>query len=128
MCIDMMNRKRIRLLLAICCIGGAATGCKQKQPEVYKQPDNTFSVKGSVREMVLYPEAPPEFAEHEGKAEFVSYCGICHSLKYISMQPAFPAKTWDAEVTKMIVKYHAPIDSVNAKKIVGYLVAVKGTK
>jgi len=28
----------------------------------------------------------------------------------------------------MIIKYHAPIDSLNAKKIVDYLVAIKGKK
>lgn len=121
-----MNKKKAYILLAGCTVLLAAYSCNHKPQEAYQQPANTFSVKGSVHEMDLYPDAPPVFPEHEGKAEFVSYCGICHSLKYITMQPAFPAKTWDAEVTKMVVKYHAPIDSVIAKKIVAYLVAVKG--
>lgn len=121
-----MNKQTAYLLLFICAIWIAAFGCKQKQ--VYQQPENTFAIKGSMHELTLYPDAPPEFPEHDGKAEFVSYCAICHSLKYITMQPAFPAKVWNAEVTKMILKFHAPIDSVTARKITAYLVAVKGKK
>jgi len=105
-------------------------GCIQAQKPVVKAvgPANTFTIKGSLHEMDLNPEPPPEFPEHEGKSEFMSYCAICHSLKYISNQPDFPEKTWEAEVSKMVVKYHAPIDSVIAKKIVDYLVAIKGVK
>lgn len=114
----------IRIFLVACFIV-LAYGCKKHEGEVKQKPEYTFTVNGSVREMELYPDLPPTFPEHEGKAEFMSYCAICHSLKYISSQPAFPAKIWDAEVHKMIAKYHAPIDSVTAKKIVDYLVAVK---
>ncbi len=117
------------ILLLMCCLGLLVIGCNtQSILPVAPAPENTFSVHGSVHEMNLNPEAPPSFPEHEGKTEFMSYCSICHSLRYISTQPDFPAKTWDAEVTKMIAKYHAPIDSVVGKKIVGYLVAVKGKK
>ena len=112
------------ILLVTCFIVLFTYSCKHQQ-EVNKNPENTFSIKGSVHEMDLYPDAPPEFPEHEGKSEFISYCAICHSLKYISSQPDFPAKTWEAEVNKMITKYHAPIDSVISKKIAAYLVAVK---
>ena len=100
-------------------------GCTRTKQATENKPENTFSIKGSVREMNIYPAETPPFPEHEGKAEFVSYCGICHTLKYISMQPNFPPKTWEAEVNKMVAKYHAPIDSVNSKKIVAYLVAIK---
>ncbi len=105
-------------------------GCKPVEKPVVKpaEPVNSFTVKGSVRELNLNPSASPEFPDREGKTEFISYCAICHSLKYISSQPDFPRKTWEAEVSKMVVKYHAPIDSVIAKKIVAYLVAVKGKK
>ena len=120
-----MSKYVIGIFLITCFIA-LIYGCKGPEQQVSKGPENTFAINGSVREMELYPDPPPAFPEHEGKAEFVSYCAICHSLKYISSQPSFPAKTWDAEVHKMIAKYHAPIDSVTAKKIVDYLVAVKG--
>jgi mono/diheme cytochrome c family protein len=87
---------------------------------------HTFSVNGSVREMVITPETP-DFPEHEGKSEFMSYCAVCHSLNYVSAQPNFPRETWRKEVEKMVVKYGAPIDSATGEKITNYLVAIKGT-
>jgi hypothetical protein len=104
-----------------------ACGQPQNKPQLQatRQGENSFSVKGGVHEMTLI-QVTPQFPEHEGKAEFMSYCTMCHSLKYISMQPDFSRKTWDAEVTKMIAKYKAPIDTAVGKKIVDYLVAVKG--
>ncbi len=123
-----MSKYSVYIVLVACIVGLVAYGCNQPKQETASAPENTFSVKGSVREMDLNPSPPPVFPEHEGKTEFLSYCAICHSLKYISSQPDFPAKTWEAEVTKMVAKYHAPVDSVTAKKIVAYLVAVKGKK
>ena len=120
-----MNKYPVYILLFACFILMLIPGCKRQQQQVPESPENTFSIKGSVREMDLYPDAPPSFPEHEGKSQFISYCAICHSLKYISTQPDFPAKTWEAEVNKMIIKYHAPIDSATAKIITTYLVAVK---
>lgn len=95
------------------------------QNAVVTTPQHTFTQKGSLREMTITPETT-EFPEHPGKAEFVSYCGICHSLRYITTQPAFPRITWEAEVHKMIEKYGAPIDSANSIKIVDYLVTING--
>lgn len=102
----------------------AGAGCSHKEP-VQKTDASTFVIKGSVREMHIGLENP-QFPDHDGKSEFVSYCSMCHSLKYISMQPNFPAKVWNAEVTKMIAKYKAPIDTVTGKKIAAYLVTIKG--
>lgn len=121
-----MTRKISLIILTFCLVLIASQSCKHKELDVYQAPENTFTIKGPVHEMNLYPDLPPEFPEHVGKAEFTSYCAICHSLKYISTQPNFPVKTWEAEVNKMIQKYHAPIDSVTAGKILNYLVAVKG--
>jgi hypothetical protein len=114
--------KMIFFLVAFICI--VQYGCSTQPAAAEKKPENTFSVNGSVREIKIVPENP-SFPDHEGKAEFMSYCAMCHSLKYISMQPNFPRKTWESEVNKMITKYMAPIDSVTGKKIVDYIVAVK---
>jgi mono/diheme cytochrome c family protein len=49
-------------------------------------------------------------------------CGACHSLDYIPMNSPFPsAALWDAEVTKMIKAFGAPIDEADAKVIADYL-------
>jgi hypothetical protein len=41
-------------------------------------------------------------------------------------QPAFPRKTWTAEVHKMVKGYGAPIDPQQEREIVDYLVAWHG--
>ena len=49
-------------------------------------------------------------------------CGACHSLDYIQMNSPYPnAALWDAEVTKMIKVFGAPISEADAKAIKEYL-------
>jgi mono/diheme cytochrome c family protein len=51
-----------------------------------------------------------------------SNCVACHSADYIAMQPPKRGKAfWDAEVTKMIKTYGAPIAEADAKTIADYL-------
>jgi cytochrome c553 len=51
-------------------------------------------------------------------------CTACHSADYIKTQPEgpkFKRDFWQAEVTKMIKLYGAPIDDADVPKIVDYL-------
>lgn len=53
-------------------------------------------------------------------------CGGCHSPDYLSTQPQgekFKKDFWQAEVTKMITVYGAPIAAEDAPRIVEYLAA-----
>ena len=53
-------------------------------------------------------------------------CTACHSADYIKTQPRgekFKKDFWQAEVTKMIKVYGAPIDDADVSKIVDYLAA-----
>jgi hypothetical protein len=53
-------------------------------------------------------------------------CGACHSSDYVLTQPQgpkFKKDFWEAEVTKMIKVYGAPIDEKDVPKIVEYLTA-----
>jgi len=70
-----------------------------------------------------FPSFAPELAEGEGRAETESFCAMCHSTRYITMQPPLPAATWEAEVNKMTKTFGAPIPDATAKKIVAYLQA-----
>lgn len=63
----------------------------------------------------------PKLAEGEGRAETESFCTMCHSTRYITMQPPLPAATWEAEMNKMIKTFGAPIPEASAKKITSYL-------
>jgi sulfite dehydrogenase (cytochrome) subunit B len=68
------------------------------------------------------PDLPPG----PGQDEFATQCVICHSPRYVLNQPAFPRKTWTAEVHKMVKGYGAPIDPEQEKVIVDYLVSWHG--
>ena len=51
-------------------------------------------------------------------------CTACHSADYVQIQPRgpkFKRDFWQAEVTKMIKVYGAPIDETDVGKIVDYL-------
>jgi mono/diheme cytochrome c family protein len=53
-------------------------------------------------------------------------CGACHSADYVLTQPIgpkFKKDFWQAEVTKMIKVYGAPIDEKDVPAIVDYLTA-----
>ena len=52
-------------------------------------------------------------------------CAACHSSDYIATQPPMKDKKafWQAEVTKMIKVYGAPIEDADVGKIVDYLAA-----
>ncbi len=53
-------------------------------------------------------------------------CTACHSADYINTQPRgpkFKKDFWQAEVTKMIKNYGAPIEDADVGKIVDYLAA-----
>ncbi|MBV9557453.1 MAG: cytochrome c [Pseudolabrys sp.] len=67
-------------------------------------------------------EAAVQLKKADGLDKVEGNCAACHSLDYIQMNSPFlkPAG-WDAEVTKMIKAFGAPIDEADAKAIVDYL-------
>ena len=75
------------------------------EPVVYDLPQETS---------VLRPGPGLETAQNN--------CMACHSADYLAMQPPKRGKSfWDAEVTKMIKTYGAPISEADAKVIGDYL-------
>lgn len=84
--------------LALPCIVSAA-------PLTYALPDETATFR---------PGAGIEVAQ--------ANCSACHSTDYINYQPSGKgAAFWEAEVTKMIKVYGAPITEDDAKTIAAYL-------
>jgi len=67
-------------------------------------------------------EQPVELKKAPGVDTVEANCSGCHSLDYIVMNSPFPnAALWDAEVTKMIKAFGAPIGDTDAKVIADYL-------
>jgi mono/diheme cytochrome c family protein len=75
----------------------------------------------------LADEASVALKKAPGLDKVASNCGTCHSLDYIQINSPFmtPA-TWDAEVTKMIKAFGAPISDADAAAIREYLKANYG--
>jgi cytochrome c553 len=92
--------------MAITGTGVVTVGAK---PISYKLPDETAAFK---------PGPNLEAVQNN--------CTACHSADYIKTQPEGPKYKkdfWQAEVTKMIKLYGAPIDDADVSKIVDYLAA-----
>ena len=92
------------LSVALAAAGFIAASAK---PVTYDLPDETAAFKPG-----------PNLETVQGN------CGACHSADYINTQPqgpAFKKAFWEAEVTKMIKVYGAPIDEADVPKIVEYL-------
>ncbi|WP_315714942.1 MULTISPECIES: cytochrome c [unclassified Bradyrhizobium] len=107
-----MTMQRTSFLLAMLAVGlGCLTGTSVSltaAPVNYKVPQETAAFKPG-----------PDLAVVQGN------CAACHSADYIKTQPPMKNKKefWQAEVTKMIKVYGAPIDESDVGKIVDYLAA-----
>ena len=85
-------------------------------------------VDGAEYQRIVLPHDEPELPAGPGRTEFVTNCIICHSPRYVSMQPTFPRKVWKAEVQKMVDAFKAPISEHDQAQIVNYVVAVFGVE
>jgi sulfite dehydrogenase (cytochrome) subunit B len=97
------------LLLAFAAIAGLALGSAAAAPVSYTLPDETAAFR---------PGPNLEVVQNN--------CTGCHSADYINTQPRgpkFKKDFWQAEVTKMIKVYGAPIDDADVGRIVDYLAA-----
>jgi mono/diheme cytochrome c family protein len=103
-----MNRRSFALLpvLVVAVLGFGAVSAA---PVNYKLPEETAAFK---------PGPNLEVVQNN--------CTACHSADYVNTQPRgakFRKDFWQAEVTKMIKVFGAPIDDADVPKIVDYLAA-----
>ena len=99
----------LALLLAPAAIAGLGFGSVTAAPVSYTLPDETAALKPGPNLDVVK-----------------NNCTACHSVDYIQTQPRgpkFKKDFWQAEVTKMIKVFGAPIDDADVPKIVEYLAA-----
>src|SRR5579864_2517027 len=68
-----------------------------------------------------YPIYYPGLAAGDGKDDVENNCELCHSPRYITMQPVMPAQTWSDEVNKMRKTFGASIPEDTAQRIIQYL-------
>jgi cytochrome c5 len=87
------------------------------------QPAPPTDDAGPVYGVGSWPTYTSTLADGKGKELVQSFCGICHSTTYITMQPPLTSATWEAEVHKMIGTFGAPIPESSAQEIMAYLKA-----
>src|SRR5882757_1534566 len=104
---------KIRLLLALlpatAGLAGLNLGSTNAAPRAYTLPEETAAFRPGPNLDVVQ-----------------NNCTACHSADYVNIQPRgpkFKKDFWQAEVTKMIKVYGAPIDDADVGKIVDYLAA-----
>jgi hypothetical protein len=97
------------LFFTLGAIAVLSLGSANAAPVSYTLPDETAAFK---------PGPNLEAAQNN--------CTACHSADYVQTQPRgpkFKKDFWQAEVTKMIKVFGAPIDDADVPKIVDYLTA-----
>src|SRR5271169_154605 len=77
---------------------------------------------------IVLPGYPLEIPKGPNLETYRKNCLICHSSRYVSMQPRFSKTMWQSEVKKMVEAYGAPISEADQALIVEYLLAVKGVE
>ena len=100
---------KFQLLPALAAIAALGAGAATAAPLNYAVPEETAAFKPGPNLDVVQ-----------------NNCTACHSADYISTQPRgekFKRDFWQAEVTKMIKVYGAPIEDADVGKIVDYLTA-----
>src|SRR6266436_1689381 len=75
---------------------------------------------------IVMPHDEPAFPPGPGRDEFVTACVVCHSPRYITMQPPFSRTTWLGEVHKMKDTYGAHVSDEQVQRITDYLVSING--
>jgi len=86
-----------------------------------RQPAPQDDDAGAVYAVGPWPTYTPPLADGEGRELVQSFCGICHSTTYITMQPPLPGATWERLVDKMIGTFGAPVPESAAQAIIAYL-------
>src|SRR5207253_1474907 len=66
---------------------------------------------------IVMPHDEPAFPPGPGRDEFVTACVVCHSPRYITMQPRFSRNTWLGEVNKMKDVYGAHISDEQVLRV-----------
>jgi mono/diheme cytochrome c family protein len=76
---------------------------------------------GSIRTIDL-PHYQPNLPDAPGREAFASACLICHSSRYIAMQPPITAAKWEENVRKMMKVFAAPVPEEQVGDVVKYAI------
>jgi sulfite dehydrogenase (cytochrome) subunit B len=113
--------KKLILILLVGILAIASAPLQQSSA----QPTTPMPTTNPIKSIDL-PQIALELPDGPGKTTVMGSCILCHSPRYITMQPFFPRKTWEAQVDKMRKVFGAPIADASVPDIVNYLMSVRG--
>jgi len=129
-----MVQKKKSTVLALG-LAALIAGCGRPS-NVSKEPDHDITNARMESKLDAKPDSPvhtivmphdePIFPPGPGRDEFETACVVCHSPRYITMQPRFSRTAWLSEVNKMKDVYGAHISDEQVLKITDYLVSIDG--
>lgn len=88
--------------------------------------DNPAAGYDGVHSVGNLPQAAATLPAGPHQDVYTANCLVCHSNRYVFMQPKFTHKMWEAEVTKMAHVYGAPISDEQQAQIIEYLYSIRG--
>ncbi len=106
---------------ALLAFGVAAVSITSAQPATQSASQPVFQSKS-----ITLPVMDPVLPDGPGKTAYQASCTICHSARYVTMQPRFSRTAWTNEVQKMVANYGAPVPAAQTGAIVDYLVSIRG--
>lgn len=120
-----MSNRTITSICAAVAVGLTISvgALSQTSSSASKTPPKTAD--SDIQKIVL-PQYPPDIPNGPNVEIYRKDCLICHTARYVSMQPRFSKTVWQSEVKKMVDAYGAPVSEADQALIVDYLVAVKG--
>jgi hypothetical protein len=116
---------RIKSVVLSLGLAALVAGCGHSS-NISKEPEQGSATPDNPVHTIVMPHYEPVFPPGPGRPEFVTACVVCHSPRYITMQPRFSRSTWLSEVKKMKDVYGAHISDEEALKITDYLVSING--
>lgn len=117
----MRDRNVVRALVTMVLVAGSLIAESQS-------PVSGASKADAGVQRITLPRVSTEIPPGPNVQVYQKDCLICHSARYVAMQPRFSRTVWQAEVKKMADAYGAPISEADQALIVDYLVAVKGSE
>ena len=117
------NRNRCVVSVVWLLMGAAMSLAGQSEPPAKTGSKQTT---GDTFHAIFLRKYPPQIPSGPHVDAYQKNCLICHSARYVAMQPRFPQAVWEKEIKKMVDAYGAVIPDAEQPEIVEYLVAVHG--
>lgn len=75
---------------------------------------------------IALPHDEPSLPDGPGRRQFITSCVVCHSTRYITMQPNFTQPEWVTIVHKMVADFGAHLTPEEEGDVVRYIMTIRG--